>query len=135
MAKNKKQNDELRKNNKKAKVKAEKLQYQNEDLQNNVVSTSQKKRDVLSRGRTDDPRSGVVLFSSTKSRMRAAQCGMRAARCGMRAARCRMRAKVSPCRETVFPYFCCMPSTAAFRIEKRIAGYSTDSRAIRALVF
>lgn len=42
VVKSKKQNEELRKNNKKAKVKAEKLQYQNQDLQNNVVSTSHK---------------------------------------------------------------------------------------------
>ena len=42
LVKAKRHNDELRKNNKKAQVKVERLQHQNEDLQNNVVSESRK---------------------------------------------------------------------------------------------
>ena len=40
LAKAKRHSDELRKNNKKAKVKAEKFQYQCEDLQSKLVSKS-----------------------------------------------------------------------------------------------
>lgn len=49
LVKTKRHNDELRKTNKKAKVKTERLQYQIEDLQGNLVSGSQKKNEFAKR--------------------------------------------------------------------------------------